>query len=233
MGGRACPGCGLMAAHGAKFCPECGERLASARSPLGQRKLVTILFCDLVGSTAIGERLDPEAFRDVQLRYFAACERELRRHDGRIEKFIGDAVLCVFGTPVAREDDALRACRAALDLVRAVGALNDGLDADWGVRLAVRTGVNTGRVVTGDPADGQVLVSGDAVNTAARLEQAAGPGEVLIGPVTRELLGDNADCVPLPPLTLKGKAEPIQAWRLVAMTAGLAGVGTRGSSTRG
>ena len=184
---------------------------------------MTVVFCDLVGSTALGERLDPEAFRHVQLRYFAVCEGALLRHGGTVEKFIGDAVLCVFGTPVAREDDGVRACRAALDLVGAVDALNVELEVEWGVRLSVRTGVNTGLVAAGDPSGGQVLVTGDAVNTAARLEQAAGAGEVLIGAMTRALLGEDGVCVPVPPLSLKGKGEPVPAWRLIAVEAATPG----------
>src|SRR5581483_4765147 len=136
---------------------------------------------------------------------------------GTIEKFIGDAVLCVFGTPVAREDDGLRACRAALDLVAAVEALNDDLEREWGVRIGVRIGVNTGLVVAGDPSRGQALVSGDPVNTAARLEQAAAKGEVLIGADTRSLIGDGAICAPVQPLALKGKAGTVPAWRLIAI----------------
>src|SRR6185437_13541656 len=108
---HACPTCGLIAPREAKFCAECGTRLDSVPSE-ELRKLVTILFCDLVGSTALGERLDPEAFRRVQLRYYGACETALVRRGGTIEKFIGDAVVCVFGIPVVREDDAIRACRA-------------------------------------------------------------------------------------------------------------------------
>src|SRR5690349_15876983 len=114
---RTCSACGTPAPPIAKYCAECGARIATALPATETRKLVTILFCDLVGSTALGESLDPEAFRKVQLRYFEMCERVLHAHGGTIEKFIGDAVLCVFGTPVAREDDALRGCRAALGLV--------------------------------------------------------------------------------------------------------------------
>jgi serine/threonine-protein kinase len=213
----SCPACGVAAPAQAAFCARCGARIASVLSPGDTRKLVTIVFCDLVGSTALGERLDPEALRHVQLRYFETCQSSLVRHGGSVEKFIGDAVLSVFGTPVAREDDAVRACRAALDLVDSVRRLNVELEADWGVELAVRTGVNTGLVVAGDPSRGQVLVTGDAVNTAARLEQAAGEGEILIGATTRELLAEDGVCIPVPRLSLKGKSEALPAWRLVAL----------------
>jgi serine/threonine-protein kinase len=219
----SCPECGAAAPAQAVFCPRCGTRLESVLSPGDARKLVTIVFCDLVGSTALGEHLDPEALRHVQLRYFETCQSALVRHGGSVEKFIGDAVLSVFGTPVAREDDATRACRAALELVDSVRRLNVELEADWGVALAVRTGVNTGLVVAGDPSRGQVLVTGDAVNTAARLEQAAGEGEILVGPTTRELLGEEGVCIPVPPLSLKGKSEPLPAWRLMALHAATRG----------
>ena len=212
----ACPDCETPLPPSAKFCPECGARLPAAPST-EVRKLVTLLFCDLVGSTALGEKLDPETFRRVQLRYYATCEAALHRHRGTIEKFIGDAVLCVFGIPIAHEDDAQRACRAALDLVAGVEALNVELDAEWGVRLAVRIGVNTGTVVAGELSQGQQAVTGDAVNTAARLEQAAGAGEILIGATTRELIGDEAVCAPVQPLELKGKEALVPAWRLVDM----------------
>src|SRR6187200_3068950 len=212
---RACPECGWTNPQGAKFCAECGARLDPDSAAASVRKLVTLLFCDLVGSTALGERLDPEIFRQVQLRYYATCETALHRHRGTIEKFIGDAVFCVFGIPTAHEDDAHRACRAALDLVAGIEELNGGLEAEWGVRLSVRIGVNTGVVFASGFRPGQPGVTGDAVNTAARLEQAARAGEVLIGAMTRELIGDLGICVPVPPLELKGKGGRVPAWRLV------------------
>ena len=214
---RACHECGWANPGTAKFCAECGARLAPDAAGAEVRKLVSLLFCDLVGSTALGERLDPEAFRQVQLRYYAACESALHRHRGTIEKFIGDAVLCVFGIPTAHEDDAHRACRAALDLIAGVDKLNIELEADWGVRLAVRIGVNSGVVMVGGFSHGEQVVTGDPVNTAARLEQAAGAGEVLIGATTRELIGESGVCVPVPPLELKGKGGRVPAWRLVDM----------------
>ena len=226
-GASACRECGRAAPPGASFCPACGSALSAAPAP-ETRKQVTVVFADLAGSTALGERLDPEALRHVQMRYFAACERALTRHGGTVEKFIGDAVMCVFGIPTAREDDALRGCRAALDLVAAVDALNIDLEAEWDVRLSVRTGVNSGPVVAGDPTGGQALVTGDAVNMAARLEQAAGPGQVLLGPLTRTLVGDAALCEALPPLELKGKSERLPAWRLVAFEQGEGAVAADG-----
>src|SRR4051794_31127792 len=185
---ETCPACGLALPADARFCPRCGRPLATGTGG-ERRRLVTVVFCDLVGSTKLGERLNPEVLRDVQARYFAACAEALQRHAGQVEKFIGDAVMCVFGLTRAREDDALRACRAALELTDNVARLSDELDARLGVRLQVRVGVHSGEVVAGDAERGQALVTGDAVNPAARLEQAAPPGAVLVGELTRELAG--------------------------------------------
>jgi predicted ATPase len=144
----------------------------------------------------------------------------LNRHEGAIEKFIGDAVMAVFGTPTVREDDALRAVRAAAEMRSTLAELNDQLEQRWGVRLQARTGVNTGEVITGDPSRGEGFVSGDAVNVAARLEQTAPPDEILIGGHTLELVRDSVVVEPVPPLELKGKSEPVPAFRLVEVTDG-------------
>ena len=168
-----------------------------------QRKVVTILFCDLVGSTALGESTDPEALRSRMRRYFEDLRAILERHGGTVEKFVGDAVMAVFGIPVSHEDDALRAVRAAAEM-RAVIA-EHGLEA--------RIGINTGEVVVGG--EGETLVTGDAVNLAARLEQAASPGETLIGAETRLLVRDAVRMEPVEPLTLKGKSAPVEAYRLL------------------
>src|SRR5215210_2859292 len=185
---RACPNCGEEGPEGARFCPGCGMALASA-TPARQevRKVVTIVFCDLSGSTSLGEKLDPESVRQMVGRYFEAMRTVLERHGGTVEKFIGDAVMAVFGIPTLREDDALRAVRAAVEMRTALEELNEQLERRWGVRLRVRTGVNTGEVIAGDPARGHGFVTGDAVNVAARLEQAAPDGEILLGERTREL----------------------------------------------
>jgi class 3 adenylate cyclase/tetratricopeptide (TPR) repeat protein len=178
------------------------------------RKVVTIVFSDLKGSTAMGEKLDSESLREVMTRYFDAMRAELERHGGVVEKFIGDAVMAVFGLPVLHEDDALRAVRAAAGMQRALEELNEELDRHWGVRLANRTGVNTGQVISGDPTAGQRLVTGDAVNVAARLEQAADMNEVLLGELTYRLVRDYVDVVEVEPLELKGKSEPVPAFQL-------------------
>ena len=154
---------------------------------------MTIVFSDLKGSTSLGEALDSEALREVMTRYFDAMRGELERHGGVIEKFIGDAVMAVFGLPRLHEDDALRAVRAAAGMQAALETLNVELERHYGVQLTNRTGVNTGEVVAGDPSTGQRLVTGDAVNVAARLEQAAGEREVLLGELTYRLVRDSVE----------------------------------------
>ena len=175
---------------------------------------MTVLFCDVTGSTALGERLDPESLRGVMARYFDAARVVVERHGGSVEKFIGDAVMAVFGIPVLHEDDALRAVRAAVELRDGLGDLNEGLLRDYGTTLELRIGVNTGEVVTGTE---ERLATGDAVNVAARLEQAAQPGEVLLGAETRALVRDAVVAEAVTPLELKGKAARVDAYRLVSL----------------
>jgi class 3 adenylate cyclase len=216
---RPCPNCGEEAPEGARFCSVCGAALdtpSPARSEL--RKVVTIVFCDLSGSTSLGEQLDPESVRRMVTRYFDSMKGALERHGGTVEKFIGDAVMAVFGVPAVREDDALRAVRAAAEMQTALEDLNEQLEGRFGVRLRVRTGVNTGEVIAGDPARGHGFVTGDAVNVAARLEQAAPDGEVLIGRGTYELVRDSVQVDKVPALELKGKSDPVEAFRLIAVS---------------
>jgi class 3 adenylate cyclase len=186
------------------------------------RKTVTVVFCDVVGSTALGERLDAESVRAVMGRYFDEMHAVLERHGGTVEKFIGDAVMAVFGIPVLHEDDALRAVRAAAEMRGAVSSLNDELERERGVGIEVRIGVTTGEVVAGDPAGGQAFAAGDAVNVAARLEQAAQPGEILIGEDTYRLVRDAVTVEAVAPLSLKGKGAAVAAVRLLDV-AGVAG----------
>ncbi len=176
---------------------------------------MTIVFCDLSGSTSLGERLDPESVRRMITRYFDTMREALERHGGTVEKFIGDAVMAVFGVPSVREDDALRAVRAAAEMQTGLAELNEQLELRFGVRLRVRTGVNTGEVIAGDPSQGHGFVTGDAVNVAARLEQAAPNGEVLLGRDTYELVRDSVQVEQVPALDLKGKSEPVPAFRLI------------------
>ena len=207
----ACPICGAENREEARFCDACGASLL-AEAPRESRKTVTILFCDVTGSTALGEQIDPESLRRVMARYFEVAKDVVERHGGTVEKFIGDAVMAVFGVPVVHEDDALRAVRAAGELRDALGDLNAELAEAYGTRLELRTGLNTGEVVTGTE---ERLATGDAVNVAARLEQAAQPGEVLLGDETLRLVKDAVEVEPVAALELKGKAEPVPAYRLL------------------
>ena len=211
----ACLACTADVRDGAKFCPECGASQLAPPTARVVRKTVTILFSDLVGSTVLGERHDPELVRGVMERYFAAMRQVIERHGGTVEKFIGDAIMAVFGIPVLHEDDAIRALRAASDMRARLAELNAELGAEGGPDIQIRTGVNTGEVVTGDGESGSTLVTGDAVNTAARLEQAAAPGEVLLGELTWLLVRHAVTAEPAPPISAKGKAKPLVAHRLL------------------
>ena len=178
------------------------------------RKTVTVLFCDVAEFTGLGERLDPESLRRVMSRYFDEMRQVIERHGGTVEKFIGDEIMAVFGVPRVHEDDALRAVRTAAEMRAVLGSLNDELEETWGVRLRTRMGVNTGEVVAGDPADGSTFVTGDAVNLAKRLEQAAGPDEILIGKATYPLVKDAVTAGPLQSFPVKGKRDPVAPLRL-------------------
>src|SRR6187549_1653841 len=165
-----CPECQYENPEGARFCALCGKPLEPPAAVREVRKTVTVVFCDVTGSTALGEQLDPESLRHVMARYFEAMRAAIERHGGTVEKFIGDAVMAVFGIPVVHEDDALRAVRAVTELRESLHALNEELLAEFGMELRVRTGINTGEVVAGDPAEGQAFATGSAVATAQRLE---------------------------------------------------------------
>ncbi len=187
---------------------------------MAARKTVTVVFSDIANFTPLGEALDPEVMRKVMEQYYAVVRRELERHGGTVEKFIGDAAMAVFGIPTVHDDDALRAVRAAVDLRTALGGLNQELEETHGVRLAIRTGVNTGEVVAGDPTDRQSFATGAAVATAQRLEAAARSGEILLGDSTYRLVSNAVLVEPMEPLELKGKAEPVRAWRLLGVVEG-------------
>jgi class 3 adenylate cyclase/tetratricopeptide (TPR) repeat protein len=178
------------------------------------RKTVTVLFCDVSGFTSMGERVEPETMRRVMMRYFDEMRGVLERHGGTVEKFIGDAVMAVFGVPVLHEDDALRAVRAADEMRSALMVLNDELGSRWGVRLDIRIGINTGEVVVGGTDSDQTIATGDVVNVAARLQQAAEPGEILFGRDTYRLVRDQISAGPLQAFSLKGKSERVAPWRL-------------------
>ncbi|WP_433431124.1 adenylate/guanylate cyclase domain-containing protein [Nonomuraea sp. CA-141351] len=181
----------------------------------GARKQVTMVFCDLTESTALSERLDPESLRAVMLSYYEAMRACLESHGGVVEKFIGDAVMGVFGLPTVHEDDALRAARAALAMRAALDRLNDDLAERLDVRLNVRMGIESGEVATADDAAaGQALVTGEVVNVAARLQQQAPPGGILIGEGAHALTGLALATTPLGEVSVRGKAEPVRVWRL-------------------
>ncbi len=217
---RRCPSCDEENADRARFCQNCATPLPEVDRASGEvRKVVTIVFADVTGSTALGERLDPEALRRVMSRYFDRMAAVIEAHEGTVEKFIGDAVMAVFGIPRLHEDDALRAVRAAAGMNEALAELNAELERDHGFGLSARIGVNTGEVVAGDPSAEQRLVTGDAVNVAARLEQAAVAGEILIGESTYRLVKDAVEVEPVEPLDLKGKSEPVPAFRLTNVRA--------------
>jgi class 3 adenylate cyclase/tetratricopeptide (TPR) repeat protein len=200
-----CPSCGHENREGTKFCEECGFSFSAAPArTTEQRRTVTVLFCDVTGSTALGETLDPERLRALLARYFERMKAIVESHGGTVEKFIGDAVMAVFGIPAAHEDDALRAVHAAVEMRDTLPELS----------LQGRIGVTTGEVVTGTE---ERLATGDAVNVAARLEQAARPGEVLLGDPTVQLVRGAVELSAGEPLELKGKAEPVAVYRLFAV----------------
>ncbi len=203
-----CASCGQANPEGARFCNACAAPLEVGQVEREQRKTVSIVFCDITGSTKLGESTDPEALRALLAGYFERMKGIVEAHGGSVEKFIGDAVMAVFGVPVSHEDDALRACRAAVEMRAALPELG----------IAGRLGVNTGEVVTGTA---ERLATGDAVNVAARLEQAALPGEVLIGEETLRLVQAAVSVGDERWLDLKGKAEPVAACPLLEVTGGL------------
>ena len=236
---RTCPGCGTPAATGQKFCGECGETLAAApeagspatapsnappstspapapperdsSAPVAERRLVSVLFADLVGFTPFAEERDAEDVRETLSRYFTMASEVITSHGGAVEKFIGDAVMAVWGTPTAREDDAERAVRGALELVNAVRGLGAGIQA--------RAAVLTGEAAVTLGATNQGMVAGDLVNTAARLQGVATPGSVLVGETTQQLAAGAIVFEPVGEQTLKGKVAPVPAWRAVRVVA--------------
>src|SRR5712691_6117548 len=211
---ETCGACGETLPDDARFCPACGaphERGGGG----ADRKLVTVLFADITGSTALGEELDPEDLKDVLGGYADAMRGEIEAEGGTVEKFIGDAVMAAFGVPIAHEDDASRALRAALRMRVRLDGLNAELERRHGLRLAMRIGVNTGEVVAAqDPRPEVGMVTGDAVNAAARLEQSAEPGQIFVSERTaRSARGFRFREVG--PLAVRGKSQPIPTVELV------------------
>jgi class 3 adenylate cyclase/tetratricopeptide (TPR) repeat protein len=240
----ACPNCGTPNAPSAKFCGECGNPLSAAgtqpaaggavpvpvgasagppsviAAPIAERRLVSVLFVDLVGFTSASEQRDAEDTRELLSRYFDIARETVDRHGGVIEKFIGDAVMAVWGTPTAHEDDAERAVRTALQLLEAVGGLDAGEQ-----QLQARAGVLTGEAAVTIGASGQGMVAGDLVNTASRLQSAAAPGTVLVGEGTYRAASGAIAFEEAEEQHLKGKEAPVRAWRAVAVVARRRGEG--------
>jgi len=212
----ACASCGFENADSAKFCSECGTALAAPVAPhREERKFVTVVYADMVGSTARAERLDPEDVRAILAPYHARLRQELEHYGGTVEKFIGDAVVAVFGAPVAHEDDPERAVRAALSILDAIRELNEQTP---GLELQVRIGVNTGEAlvaVSARTAEGEGMVSGDVMNTGARIQAAAAPGAVLVGEQTYRATERMIEYRATDPIAAKGKADPIPVWEAV------------------
>ncbi|MFF7458209.1 AAA family ATPase [Kitasatospora sp. NPDC008115] len=215
----SCAACGHRTAEADRFCAGCGAPLTAAAAPpepRESRRKVSMLFLDIVGSTTLAERLDPEPLRRVMDRYFASCGARIAEHGGVVEKFIGDAILAAFGATVAHEDDALRAVRAATGALDALAGLTAELAAEYQVRLEARAGICTGNVVVITRPGDDFRVVGDSVNTAARLQTAARPGEVLVCADTAAMVRSRVGVEPVEPLELKGKSRPVPAWRITA-----------------
>lgn len=209
-----CPKCGKPVPSEARFCSWCGSSLAI--SGAGEvRKAVTSMFVDVVGSTELAQKLDAETYRDILARFFDAMASSVETHGGTVEKFIGDAIRATFGIPVVYEDDALRALRAAQAMRRRLEELNEGLNRRHGLKLELRIGVNTGELVVGGRVGGQHLLVGTATTIAARLQQAAEPGDILIGRDTYRLVKDFVEIEDVE-VSARGVAEPIIAYRLVS-----------------
>src|SRR5712692_7418754 len=235
-----CPNCGTVNIPVAKFCIECGLALTakgeathplpsntdvppastgheSTLKPPEERRVVTIMFADIIGSTPLADRLDPEDMRAILAGYFNLMTEQIRLHGGTVEKYIGDAVMAIFGAPIAHEDDPDRAIRAALDMQVALNNFNQQRQKQdpEATRLQMRIGINTGEVAAlGNTLSTRqdFLITGDAVNVAARLQQVAAPDTILVGERTYLTTRNVFEFRPLAPLTLKGKPEPIRAW---------------------
>ncbi|MEA2272956.1 MAG: hypothetical protein QOI98_1664, partial [Solirubrobacteraceae bacterium] len=234
----SCAACGESLPPQAKFCMACGTPVATSdavtapargtpgaavpspfptpESPPEERRQVTVLFADLSGYTAIAERLDPEQVKRLVDRSLSRLQEEVDRYGGKVDKFIGDNVMALFGAPVAHEDDPQRAVRAALGMQAAMAEINERLEHDHGVSFALRVGINSGEVLAG-AVGASYTVTGDVVNVASRLQSAAEPGTVTVGERTYRATSDAVEYRALPPLTLKGKAEPVAAWQAIGV----------------
>ncbi len=227
---KACPNCGAPVVAGARFCMQCATPLGTAGSvtpagvPVSERRLVSVLFADLVGFTSLSEHRDPEEVRELLSRYFERCRTLIGRYGGTVEKFIGDAVMAVWGTPVAREDDAERAVRAALALTQMVGVLGEEVGMP---ELRLRVGVLTGNAAVEVGAEREGMVLGDTVNTASRLQSVAAPGTVLVDDATRRASEAAIAYEDAGTHELKGREQPVRAWTALQVVAGAGGARRR------
>ena len=210
----------------ARFCMWCSSPLQDTPLHGRARKTVTVVFCDVVGSTPMVDRFDPEAVRTVMTRFFERMRLVLEHHGGTVEKYIGDAVMAVFGIPTRHEDDAIRAVRAAAEMRLSLAALNDEFERTAGLTIATRTGVNTGEVSVDESRAGPAVV-GDAVNVAARLQQSAPPGGILLGRDTYALVRDVVRVGDAASLVMKGKGAPVTAFPLLELTRGVGDIRSR------
>ena len=227
-----CASCGLANKPGDKFCAECGTQLQTAppspapTAPLtnaspGERRQATVLFSDLTGYAALNERLDPEEVQGIMERIKAEATRIVEGHGGMVNQFVGDEVLALFGIPIAHEDDPVRAVRAARDLHEMVRAMSPEVEPRTRAPLRLHSGIASGLIVTNtyDRRDGTFGITGDTVNTGARLAGHAEPDTVLASEETRRQISGFFRCEPLPPVTLKGKAGKVTPWRVIEETA--------------
>ena len=212
-----CPRCGTANPEGSRFCNSCGQSLVS-RVDVHERRVVTALFADLARSTSMGERLDPEIVRGLVGQFFELATNEIEARGGTVEKFSGDAVMAVFGIPQAHEDDPERAVRAAVAIRDGLAAAAADANARHGIELRVRIGIEAGEVVVGDPFSGATMATGDAMNLAARLEQQAEPGEIVIGETVHEAVRDLVSAEPLGEQNIRGREAPLKAWRVTAIS---------------
>jgi class 3 adenylate cyclase len=216
-----CPNCATVNPDGARFCLNCGTQLQAPapRAVEGERKLVTVLFADVVGSTALGEQLDPEQIAEIMNGAFGLLNAAVAKYGGTVARLMGDAILAFFGAPVTHEDDPERAVRAGLEIQQAAREYARVIERSYGVRFDVRVGINTGLVVltvVGDQIKTEYTAMGDTTNVAARIQSAADPGTVLISAETFRLVRGAFDVRERAPLAAKGKAEPVAVYEVLA-----------------
>jgi class 3 adenylate cyclase len=217
VGAITCSACGATIPDRYRRCGSCGTPREAERAPAEIRRFATVLNSDLKGSTALGERLDPETLRAVLTLYFDEMTAVFESHGGTIEKIIGDAIVAVFGLPVRHDDDALRAVEAAAESQRALGVLNDRLEETWDVRLVVRTGIASGEVIVGEASMGQHVLTGDTMTISSAMEQHAPPLEVLLAESTLALVREMVDVEPVDDVAPKGLSLLVPAYRLVSV----------------